>query len=103
MYLTESSSPLVPGARPSNSSEARVLMCASKPSGVIASIAGSKRNASSSAAKIDVAAAKKIAINQCELLTTYRDVVAVFVSNADCGERLYITYLPSCDGPAGAF
>src|SRR3954464_10538241 len=37
MYLTESSSPFEPGARPSNSSEARTLMCLSKSGAVMAS------------------------------------------------------------------
>src|SRR5215475_3777608 len=67
MYLTERSSPLVPGARPSNSSDARTLRCASIPSGVIASSAGSKRCANSSEAKSDgsdVVAAKEIAISE---------------------------------------
>src|SRR4051812_36039140 len=39
MYLTESSSPLDPGARPSNSSEARTLICLRRPAAVIASSA----------------------------------------------------------------
>src|SRR5438094_421073 len=39
MYLIESSSPFDPGARPSNSSEDNILICASNPSGVIASSA----------------------------------------------------------------
>src|SRR5882724_6833649 len=64
MYLTESSSPFVPGARPSNSSDARILICASNPSGVIASSAGCKRNANSSTARHDMAAAQRIAAKQ---------------------------------------
>src|SRR6266550_5675780 len=83
MYLTESSSPLVPGARPSNSSDARTLICASKPSGVIASNAGSKRKANSSTAKSVVALAKRIATNEGAIFTPYRDVVVAFVSNAE--------------------
>src|SRR4029450_8220923 len=107
MYLTESSSPFVPGARPSNSSDARTLICASMPSGVIASSAGSNRCASSSAARIDAATKKKITTDQRAIFTTYGDVVAAFVSNAELRKtasigawhkRLY-NYLPSCDGP----
>src|SRR5439155_17643611 len=40
MYLIESSSPFVPGERPSNSSDERIFMCASKASGVMTSSAG---------------------------------------------------------------
>src|SRR5205809_4686547 len=40
MYLIDSSSPLVPGARPSNSSDERILMWASNASGVMTSSAG---------------------------------------------------------------
>src|SRR5437660_6646038 len=83
MYLTESSSPFVPGARPSNSSDARTLMCASKPSGVIASSAGCNRSASSSAARSHVAAAKEIVTNQRAFFITYGDLGAAFVSNAE--------------------
>src|SRR4051794_1214675 len=54
MYLIESSSPLLPGARPSKSSDASVLMWASIPSGVIASRPGFNFS-SWSAAKVDAA------------------------------------------------
>src|SRR5439155_14440794 len=40
MYLIDSSSPLIPGARPSNSSDERILMWASNASGVMTSSAG---------------------------------------------------------------
>src|SRR5438094_130890 len=83
MYLTESSSPFVPGARPSNSSDARILMCASKPSGVIASSAGCNRNANSSTARSDVALKQRIAADHRAIFITYADVVAAFVSNAE--------------------
>src|SRR6266516_6404751 len=111
MYSTESSSPFVPGARPSNSSDARILMCASKPSGVIASSAGCNRNANSSTARSDVALKQRIAADHRAIFITYADVVAAFVSNAEHNtgaligawyKRLY-NYLLSCDGPAGAF
>src|SRR5205809_4489160 len=69
IYLTESSSPFVPGARPSNSSDARTLMCASKPSGVIASSAGCKRNANSSAARTEVAATRMIGATNRSVFT----------------------------------
>jgi len=110
IYLTESSSPFVPGARPSNSSDARTLMCASSPSGVIVSSAGCKRNAKSSAAKRCVALNQRITANHHRIFTIYADVVAAFVSNAELGQyatgawhkRLY-NYRLSCEGPAGAF
>jgi hypothetical protein len=50
MYLIESSSPFDPGARPSNSFEDSILICASNPSGVIVSSAGLSRSVSGSAA-----------------------------------------------------
>src|SRR5436190_24234012 len=50
MYLIESSSPFEPGARPSNSSEASILIWASNPSAVMASSAGFSRSVSESAA-----------------------------------------------------
>src|SRR5205085_5430550 len=51
MYLVERSSPFEPGARPSNSSDASVLMCASNASGVMTSSAGLSFSAGLSAAK----------------------------------------------------
>src|SRR2546421_12556215 len=111
MYLTESVSPYVPGARHSNSSDVRILMCASKPSGVIVSSAGCNRNASSSSARSDVAAKQTIAASGRVIFVIYADVVAAFVSNAEHNtsmsiyasqKRLY-NYLLSCDGPAGDF
>src|SRR6266446_5776340 len=51
MYLIESSSPFVPGERPSNSSDERILMCASKASGVMTSSAGFSFSSGLSAAK----------------------------------------------------
>jgi hypothetical protein len=42
-------------------------MCASKPSGVIASSAGCKRSVNSSVPRSDAAAAKKIASNKREI------------------------------------
>src|SRR5512133_1656996 len=50
MYWIESSSPFEPGARPSNSSEASILIWASNPSAVMASSAGFSRSVSESAA-----------------------------------------------------
>src|SRR4030095_8335603 len=54
-------------------------MCASKPSGVIACNAGSKRNANSSTAKSEVAAVRKTATNQREnfMLLLWRRSVSV--------------------------
>src|SRR6266576_631176 len=86
-------------------------MCASKPSGVIASSAGCKRNASSSSARSEAAAKQTIAASGPITFVIYADVVAAFGSNAERNngisigtwhKRLY-NYLPSCDGPAGAF
>src|SRR5438477_345041 len=51
MYLIDSSSPLVPGARPSNSSDERILMWASNASGVMTSSAGLSFSSGVSAAK----------------------------------------------------
>src|SRR5438477_11702934 len=51
MYLIDNSSPFEPGARPSNSSDASVLMCASNASGVMTSSAGLSFSAGLSAAK----------------------------------------------------
>src|SRR5207249_1377808 len=51
MYLIDSSSPLVPGERPSNSSDERILMWASNASGVITSSAGLSFSSGLSAAK----------------------------------------------------
>src|ERR1700736_2633219 len=58
MYLIDSSSPLVPGERPSNSSDASVLICASKASGVMTSSAGFSFSAGLSAAESDNVAAR---------------------------------------------
>src|SRR5438046_4202530 len=51
MYLIDSSSPFDPGARPSNSSDERILMCASNASGVMTSSAGLSFSSGLSAAK----------------------------------------------------
>src|SRR5256885_8741813 len=51
MYFVESSSPFDPGARPSNSSDARILMCDSNASGVMTSRAGLSFSATLSSAK----------------------------------------------------
>src|SRR5439155_18486210 len=67
MYVTDRSSPFVPGERPSNSSDARTLMCASRPSGVIASSAGCRRSFNSSFPARDAVADKKIASNKREI------------------------------------
>src|ERR1700751_1285643 len=98
MYLTESASPFVPGARPSNSSDARTLMCASSPSGVIASRAGCKRNAHSSAKKRCVPPNQRITANHHRIFTIYADVVAAFVSNAELGQYATGNYRLSCEG-----
>src|SRR6266480_4918063 len=76
IYLTESSSPFVPGERPSNSFDARTLMCASNASGVIVSSAGCKRNASSSSERSDAPAAKQtIAVSSRVIFVVYANVV----------------------------
>src|SRR5262249_52803981 len=104
MYLTERSSPFVPGARPSNSSDARTLMFASIPSGVITSRAGSKRSASSSAAKSDVPRVKTIPTKQQAIFTQYGDVVPAVVSNGEHMIDAWVTrvcnYRPSWEPPA---
>src|SRR5215470_19306874 len=67
MYFTERSSPFDPGARPSNSSDARTLMCARRPSGVIASSAGCKRSLSSSLPRSAAAPQKNNPSNNPEI------------------------------------
>src|SRR5256885_4228587 len=51
VYCVASYSPFDPGARPSSSSEARILMCESKASGVMTSSAGLSFSATLSSAK----------------------------------------------------
>src|SRR5256885_15567369 len=80
MYLMESSSPLEPGARPSNSSEARVLICASNASGVMTSSAGFSFSAGLSAAKRGRAISKKRKQEKRNVFITEK-VVAVLVSS----------------------
>src|SRR5437016_1458625 len=50
MYLVDSSSPFDPGARPSNSSDARIFMCERIASGVMTSRAGLSFSATLSSA-----------------------------------------------------
>jgi hypothetical protein len=77
---------------------------------VISSIAGSKRSAYSSAGRIDGTAEKRIATHQRVIFTTYEDVVAAFVSNAEVRKsasmgawyKLLYNYLPFCDDSTGA-
>src|SRR5436190_10565999 len=103
IYLTESSSPFVPGARPSNSSDARTLMCASKPSGVIASSAGCKRNASSSSARSEAAAKQTIAASGRVTFVIYADVVAAFGSNAERNNGIFDRHLAQAPLQLSAF
>src|SRR5256885_16656947 len=86
MYLMESSSPLEPGARPSNSSEARVLICASNASGVMTSSAGFSFSAGLSAAKRERAIPKKRKQEKRNVFMTKR-VVAVLVSSTELKDR----------------
>src|SRR5207244_5782547 len=87
MYLIDSSSPLVPGERPSNSSDERILMCASNASGVITSSAGLSFSAGLSAAKREAVRAKTRQHRRRAFIT--RRVVAVLVSSTELkGRRL---------------
>src|SRR5438046_9738477 len=70
MYLVDSSSPFEPGARPSNSSEAKVLMWASNASGVMTSSAGFSFSAGLSAAKRDKLIPKKRMQEKLSVLIT---------------------------------
>src|SRR6266404_8023722 len=77
MYLVERSSPFDPGARPSNSSDARILMCASNASGVMTSSAGLSFSSGLSAAKRENAIARN----------SVNDGKGFFMTQDSCGGR----------------
>src|SRR5438876_5744615 len=97
MYLIDSSSPLLPGARPSNSSDERILMCASNASGVMTSSAGLSLSAGLSAAKREqeipnarIQERRNVFITEIlrELSTIFiQRVVAVLVSSTELKEQ----------------
>src|SRR5262249_19127193 len=77
MYLIDNSSPFDPGARPSNSSEARILMCESNASGVMTSSAGLSCSATLSSPKRDNTIAER----------TVTDRKSFFMTQELCGGR----------------
>src|SRR4029077_10938124 len=91
IYLTERSSPFEPGARPSNSSEERTLMCLSKPSAVMTSMADLGGEADLSAANDPEAVVSARAIRRA----------INFISISTTSLRHLPTQCASCDGPAG--
>src|SRR2546421_12922034 len=108
MYLIDNSSPFDPGARPSNSSDASVLICERSASGVMTSSAGLSFSATLSSAKREKANEMKRRQQKRHAFITRR-VVAVLVSSTELKDRrlaqapLQQSYCDSFDGPAGAF
>src|SRR5438477_11955395 len=104
MYLVDSSSPFEPGARPSNSSEAKVLMWASNASGVMTSSAGFSFSAGLSAAKRDKLIPKRRMQEKQSVFISIDSAADTAALQTEIVGRLCqtpINYLLSWDGPAG--